>query len=206
MPNPRPFLFDIGNVICAFDFDPMIARLKERSTDAGADPISRFIETKESYESGNSSDDAFIAHVTEAIGFLGDHEEFVSIWTEIFSENQPMTAAIETLAAAGHPLYLLSNTNGLHVEYLLKTFPVFEHFSGGVYSHEAKAIKPLDQIYEIAFERYSLNPEETYYVDDLPRNIEAGNRFGLISHQYHMREHDAFITWLAENGIATPAR
>lgn len=204
MSTPRPFLFDIGNVICAFDFAPMIARLKERSTDAGADPISRFIETKESYESGESGDDEFIEHVTRSIGFLGDRDEFVSIWTEIFSENAPMTAAIETLAAAGHPLYLLSNTNGLHVEYLLKTFPVFEHFSGGVYSHEAKAIKPLDQIFEIAFERFSLDPKQTYYVDDLPKNIEAGDRFGLISHQYHISKHEDFLSWLADRGLATP--
>ncbi len=202
MPGPRPFLFDIGNVICTVDFEPVLARLTARGTAGEGRALDLFAEAKDVYESGGASDEEFVAQVIETIGFEGDRAEFASLWTGIFTENEPMAELVEALAGAGHPLYLLSNTNALHVDYLLRAFPAFRHFSGAVYSHEVGAIKPDEQIYRAAFDRYSLRPAETFYIDDLPDNIEAGERLGLASHRYDIADHGALLAWLRGHGVA----
>ena len=202
MPTQRPFLFDIGNVLCTFDYEPMLGALRAQSTELGADPLRRFAETKDLYETGKWGDDEFITHVSDAIGFRLDRDEFVRIWTSVFKENAPMTRVVRGLHAAGHPLFLLSNTNGLHLRYLVDTLPVFELFAGGVYSHEAGSIKPEPLIYEAAISRFSIDPEEAFYIDDLPANISTGERLGLISHRYDVANHDAFERWLESHGVA----
>lgn len=193
---PRAFLFDIGNVLCSFDFSPMLTTMRARSQNLAADPFDQFAAVKDAFESGGSTDEEFVAAVCSEIQFDGTHREFIELWNNIFTENPPMTAVVESLAAAGHPLYLLSNTNGLHLDHLRAEFPVFEHFDGGIYSHLANSIKPEEKIYHAAFETYQLDPADTLYIDDLPANIETGNRLGLISHQYDLNDHDAFLDWL----------
>lgn len=193
---PRAFLFDIGNVLCGFDFGPMLATMRARSQNLAADPFDQFSAVKDAFESGGSTDEEFVAAVCDEIRFDGEHGEFIELWNDIFTENAPMTKVVESLAAAGHPLYLLSNTNGLHLDHLRAEFPVFKHFDGGIYSHLAKSIKPEEKIYQTAFETYQLNPAETLYIDDLSANIETGKRLGLISHQYDLNDHDTFLEWL----------
>ncbi len=200
-PSLRPFLIDIGNVLCTFDFDAMIRRLDSQSSGSPLAVVTQFDELKDHYESGAWDDEKFIEHVTTSVGFGGTRGEFVAIWTEIFAQNEPMAQTVEALGAAGHPLYLLSNTNELHLEYLVATFPVFSHFAGGIYSHRVGSIKPQRRIYEIAFERFGLTPEETLYIDDLAQNIATGKELGLISHQYAPDKHGSLLRWLAENGV-----
>ena len=198
---PQPFLIDIGNVLCTFDFDAMIRRLDAQSSGSPDTVVSEFDELKDHYESGAWDDEKFIEHVTTSVGFEGTRDDFVATWTEIFTQNEPMAETVEALHTAGHPLYLLSNTNELHLRYLLATFPVFSHFADGVYSHRAGSIKPQRRIYEIAFERFGLAPGETLYIDDLPQNIATGKELGLISHQYDPDSHSSLLQWLTENGV-----
>lgn len=200
-PRPKAFLFDIGNVLCTFDFAPMLDTLRRRSERLGADPFARFAETKDLYETGEWSDREFVDHVTGAIGFLGDRAEFEALWNNVFEENTAMTGAVAELAERGFPLYLLSNTNGLHLEYLQANFPVFAHFDGGVFSHRAGSIKPDERIYRVAIETYSLDPASTAYIDDLAPNVATGQRLGLWSHRYSAGDHASFERWLSDAGI-----
>ena len=195
------FLFDIGNVIMHFDFAPAIAHYVNNSTNDITDPLSEVADIKDRLEGGEMGSEEFVTHAIDTFGYRGTREEFIKAWNEIFSENAPMVAAIEAIAKAGHPLYLLSNTNGLHMDFLL-TFDVFKHFKGGIYSHEAKCMKPADKIYEIAIEEFDLDPSKTIYIDDLPANAEAGTRLGFLTHQYDSAKHEEFLAFVNGYGIA----
>ncbi len=56
------------------------------------------------------------------------------------------------------PFFLLSNTSDLHMDYLLRVYPVFKLFSDGVYSYKAKCFKPDRRIYEIALGQFGVAP------------------------------------------------
>ena len=204
MPSPRSFLFDIGNVICSFDFTSMLSRLQAQGNRREPLPRAALNEIKNAYESGQSTDEEFISAATLETGFEGDQGEFIRIWCEIFTENEQMTGLIRTLAGQGHNLYLLSNTNRLHLDYLQRTYPAFGYFSGGIYSHEVGIMKPDESIYRAALEHFSLNAQETLYIDDLPENINTGKQLKLKCHQYLSHSHHGLIAWLCAEGISMP--
>lgn len=185
------YLFDIGNVILRFDFNVAVEKLRAFGI-THHEPLSHISEIKNRYEAGEMDDEEFVELAISELGFTGTPEEFEPIWQEIFTENAPMVASIHELSKRDQPLYLLSNTNGLHMVHILRDYPVFAAFSGGIYSHEAKSMKPDPPMYEQAIERFKLIPEETLYIDDLPANITTGKALGFQSHQYDLDDHSAF--------------
>jgi putative hydrolase of the HAD superfamily len=184
------FLFDIGNVLVSFDFSIATKRLADRSPLPLEQIMNAIAPMKDPLESGRLSDEDFVAQSMAAIQFQGSAEDFSQIWCEIFALNEPMARLLAALPS-DIPAYLLSNTSGLHLRYLLGAFPILGRFQGGVYSHEARCMKPDDSIFHIATEQLALDPAQTFYIDDLTANIATGHRLGFVSHLYDLGNHEA---------------
>ncbi|MFT4547586.1 MAG: FMN phosphatase YigB (HAD superfamily) [Verrucomicrobiales bacterium] len=195
MSKINAYLFDIGNVILGFDFSIAVNKLRDFGI-THESPLAHISEIKERYEAGEMSDDEFVTLAIEQLGFEGSSEDFIPIWQEIFAQNDAMITSIQRIADQGHPLYLLSNTNGLHMQHILRDFPIFKAFAGGIYSHEAKSMKPDLPMYQQAIDRFDLKPEETLYIDDLAANIETGVSLGFQTHRYDHEDHSAFVSLL----------
>lgn len=197
----RALLFDIGNVLVHFDFTPAIRSLALRSRlpadqiGAGLAPL------KAAHEVGRLTDREFASQAAELIGFRGSAADFALAWSDIFTENPPMTAFVRRLAGR-HRLLLLSNTSALHKDWLFREFAVFSLFEAGVYSYETGTLKPGAGIYETAIARFGLDSSRTLYIDDLEENISAGARLGFVTQRYSAAQHDAFLgraeRWLQE--------
>lgn len=186
----RALLFDIGNVLLRFDFSTAARRFAELSAVSADEVLTRLAIFKSELESGRISDDEFVSHSTELIGFRGTRDQFAEIWGNIFTENEPMTGLVQRLAGK-MPLYLFSNTNGLHKTWFMSRFGVFSHFDGGVFSHEIRHMKPDEGFYRTAIEQFRLDPAQTFYIDDLAENIATGERLGFVTHRYDFRDHAA---------------
>ena len=193
-------LFDIGNVLVTFDFNRCAARLAEFS-ELGSQAIQDAIAPlKGPLESGQMPEGEFFERCIDALGFEGGHDRFCEIWSDIFTLNTPMAQTLATLPQK-FPAYLFSNTNDPHKRWLLAKFPIFKHFDGGLYSHEAGCMKPDEKFYHMAIERFQLDPAATFYVDDLEPNIATGRRLGFQCFQYdprqHLPLHEALHSWAA---------
>jgi glucose-1-phosphatase len=188
---PAALLFDIGNVIVTFDFTLAAQRFAERSALSAEAIMAAIAPFKDPLESGQLSDADFIQQSITALGFRGNEAEFSHIWCDIFALNEPMARSLAELPAEV-PAFLLSNTNGLHIRYLFEHFPIFQRFAGGVYSHEARSMKPEAAIFDQATQQLGLDPATTLYIDDLAPNIAAGLSLGFISHLYDRHQHSAF--------------
>ena len=186
----RAFLFDIGNVLVRFDFSRAVrdvAALSDFAGDAAA--LRRMDAVKLAYEDGQMSRADFLRETFAILGYRGTEAQFIAAWQGIFSENEPMLALVRRLHGS-FPLFLLSNTNDMHVEGLFRDFDVFRHFTGATYSHEAKASKPHRAIYEIACRTHGLDPRTTFFIDDLAANIATARELHFQTHHYHHERHD----------------
>lgn len=192
------YLFDIGKVIIHFDFGRTVAAVADRCS---AGPPSALLEMVTDLtiqlELGELTPDDFVSSACQRVGFTGDPAEFRAAFEDVFELNQPMVEFIEKQYAAGIPLYLLSNTNGIHVPFFTWRYPVFSLFSAAIYSHEVGCMKPDRKIYEIAIERLSLSPGETVYIDDMAENCAAGRESGLQAICYDRENHAAFLESVA---------
>ena len=199
-PPVRAFLFDIGNVLLKFDFTICLKALAAQS-DLG-DPLvtfARFDQVKAAYEDGQINRTAFLRAVFDVLRFRGTEAEFIAAWENIFDPNEPMFALAGQLRAR-FPLYLLSNTNDIHRAYFFRRYPVFRHFTAGIYSDTVRASKPNRAIYEIACRDLALEPASTFFIDDLLPNIETARALGFQTHHYHHDRHGELLTALAEAG------
>lgn len=191
-------LCDIGNVIVSFDFSIASRQLAAQSDCPEEKLLDQLHHLKIPFEDGQIDDQTFVSSAMEAIGFHGSAAAFVDIWCRIFAANDAMTTTLTQLALR-HPLHLLSNTSGLHKDYLFAQYPVFNLFQSGVYSYSAKASKPGRQIFEIAIEQLDLDPAQTFYIDDLLPNIETAQALGFTTHLYDLTRHHeleaALATW-----------
>ena len=194
MKNPTTaFLFDIGNVIIRFDFRLAIGRVADRCTLAPEHILPNLQPLTDQLDMGQLGVLEFVEAAAEVTGFSGTPEEFIAAFEDIFELNQPIADLIEKLSEAKTPLFLLSNTNAIHVPFFTKKFPVFAKFDGAIYSYESGCMKPAPKIFEIAIKKLGLEAGTTIYIDDLPANCEAGKKAGFQTFCYDFRNHDALL-------------
>jgi putative hydrolase of the HAD superfamily len=198
------FVSDVGKVLIDFDFAPAARRLAEKCPHPAETVLTLFDSIKGPYEDGRIDDEEFVREGIRLTGFTGTAKEFITIWCEIFTENLPMRQSLAAIAGKV-PMYLLSNTSGLHKDYFWRTYGIFEPFADGVYSHEAKCSKPGEEIFRHTIERFDLDPARTFYVDDLLPNIETAARLGFRTFHYSFAKHPEFeaalTEWRTEQGI-----
>ncbi|MFN0076091.1 MAG: HAD family hydrolase [Prosthecobacter sp.] len=203
MPQPV-ILSDVGKVLIDFDFSIAARRLAEQCDHPAETVLTLFDEIKGPYEDGRMDDAAFVREAMAVTGFRGTAAEFAAIWCEIFAQNELMHDTLGALAGKLR-MYLLSNTNGLHKNYFLSEFPIFQHFQGGVYSHEAGHAKPGEEIFHHTIAQLDLDPARTFYIDDLLPNIEIASRLGFRTFHYSFVKHPQLQAeldeWLAMQGI-----
>ncbi|SFD32868.1 putative hydrolase of the HAD superfamily [Chitinophaga sp. CF118] len=85
-----------------------------------------------------------------------------------------------------YSLYLLSNTNAIHLEAFNNILQqsrgipsLAEFFDKTYYSHLIGLRKPEKEAYQLVLEENGLNPSETLFIDDTLPNIEGAKLVGL---------------------------
>ena len=87
-------------------------------------------------------------------------------------------ALLHELRVQGHRLCFLSNMPGPYAEHLLRHKPFFGVFEDGIFSAHVQQIKPDAAIYALAVERFGLQGQPTWFIDDVQRNIDAAYAHG----------------------------
>ncbi len=192
------FLFDIGKVLLDFDFETSLRKFLPSTHPDPAAALETLLARKDEFEAGQISTEDYTRWALETLDSDASTEVFHHAWRNIFTPNQPMWETAHKLHAAGHRLILFSNINGIHSPWIFENFPEFSLFHGAVLSYEVGAIKPQPEIYQHAIDKYSLVPENTLYIDDLPANIATGQQLGFQTHLYDLHNHQAFEHWLSQ--------
>jgi putative hydrolase of the HAD superfamily len=194
------FIFDIGNVLLPFDFAAALQRLGRNSDVASL--AKAMAPVTHAYEAGGMGRPVFLEKMREILRYQVAEAEFIAAWEDIFTENAAMTLLVGALHSR-YPLFLLSNTNDLHMDYVRRKYPVFGHFKDGVYSYSAKCFKPERQIYEIALEQFGVEACKTAFIDDLQPNLDTALELGFQAIRYDFNRHEDLVKKLSAMGVAT---
>ena len=77
--------------------------------------------------------------------------------------------------------FVLSNWSWETFEGMEKEYPFLTKFDGLIISGKEKLVKPNQDIYKLAIDRFKLIPKETVFIDDKKENIEAANNLGFLT-------------------------
>jgi putative hydrolase of the HAD superfamily len=186
------FVFDLGNVIVPFDHSTIAKRLIGYSKNQqlySAEDIHKFFykveELEHQYEEGRISTEEFINRVIDRFELDISSEEFKSIFNDIFFEiDLRMDKLIRTIKARGYPLILLSNTNEMHFEYILRKYPLLRLFDEYILSYKEGVRKPNEMIYRALLKKAKCRPDEIFYTDDILDYVKAAQRLNISAFQF----------------------
>lgn len=116
---------------------------------------------------------------------------------------------IQECKQAGHSVYILSNWDPYSCALLKIRWPnFFALFDGIVISGEIGLIKPDPGIYQYLLQKYQLDPDDCFFIDDQEENVIAAQKEGITTYKFSKRwglfgSSDAFMatrnalkTWL----------
>ena len=96
-------------------------------------------------------------------------------------------------------LYALTNWSAETFPWALNSFEFLHWFEGIVVSGIEKMKKPQPEFYQILFDRYNVNPNNSLFIDDNVKNIETAKTIGLTT--IHFQSPAQLHTELNQLGI-----
>lgn len=181
-------MFDLGGVIMDIDRDRCVRAFENmgmKDADSFFDAYRQrgpFLQL----EAGQLTPDEFRAEIRSLMDRPVTDEEIDSALCEfLIGIPDRRLKLLAELRAAGHRMWLLSNTNPIMWHrFILPEFTrlggdIGTYFDGVLPSFEAGVCKPDSAIYRMAMHKFGIEPAHTTFYDDGPANVEAARALGI---------------------------
>ena len=191
-PNIKNIIFDLGGVL--IDWNPDKVYLDVFKNDL--EKMAHFYDTictqewNENQDAGYPMDKA----TEERIALFPEYEEeirmFYGRWDDMLGDQIQGTVDILKQLTDDPNFKVVALTNWSHETFpkAIAKFEFLQWFEGILVSGEEKTRKPFAEIYELTLSRFNLKAEESIFIDDNLRNIEAACDLGIHSIQFHSPE------------------
>lgn len=182
----KAMIFDLGNVIISFSHEKMYSQIAEVCELSIEDIQELFIQDRIGlqFECGRISTEEILSLLSEKAKKKLDLTTLIKASSDIFSYRPEMVHLLKKLKGQGYPLLLLSNTNEVHYQFLKSHFDFFPLFDHLILSFKVEAVKPELKIFEHTLEKASCQPEECYYIDDIPEYVQVAEELGIKGHVF----------------------
>jgi glucose-1-phosphatase len=192
--------FDLGNVLVKVDHMEFCRRLAVL-THVTAEQVFDYVfnsALEPGYDTGMMTSQEFHRQITAQFKVVLEFERFARWWNSLFSPMPEMEEVVSRLAR-DYPLFLLSNTNALHFEYIQENYPVLKYFSDFILSYKVGSRKPEKSIYEYLLQQAGMPPEHILFIDDKMPFVAAAQEHGIRAWQFTSGE--ALQQQLREQGL-----
>lgn len=121
----------------------------------------------------------------ERIALFPQYEDWIRMyygrWEEMLGESIQGTVDLlkQCVDSPALKVVALTNWSAETFPIALKKFDFLQWFEGIVVSGEEMNRKPFPDIYQTTLKRFDLKPEQSLFIDDNKRNIEAAKALGI---------------------------
>lgn len=187
----KAVIFDFGNVIINIDVPRTFEAFSQISGKSPQKIKALFeqFDVFRRYELGFYKDDEFRESIRQIIGFPFNDKEIDEAWNALLLDVPPSRIELIKLLSINYELFLLSNTNSIHINFCDQLFfrqfgikNVKSLFKKAFYSFELGLYKPDPKIYQYVLNDIGFNKKEVLFLDDNQQNIEAAKAVGIPSH------------------------
>jgi len=177
----KNIVFDLGNVLLSFV--PSEYLIKKNYPDNIRNTILRDIFQSTEWKMLDNGD-ITVPEAIESIAAKSSlkREEIDYVFnfrSDIMFPLDDNARLLPELRKQGYKLYYLSNFPLDIFEEIKNDFYFFRHFDGGIISAEVRISKPDIRFYEYLIGKYSLNPSESLFIDDIEENVRAAGKAGM---------------------------
>ncbi len=180
----KNIVFDFGGVLLDLDYELTFAELSEVTgvNMTFEDIPAHIFKVMLGYEKGEINTETFLWHLQkESTKLTPQPDKLIKAWNAMLLGWNERRFQFLTDLKKNYNLYLLSNTNELHIEWVLRDLKknhgisdfATRFFDQVFYSHKMKMRKPEDAIYDSLIAETGIDPKKTLFIDDNISNVEA---------------------------------
>jgi 2-haloacid dehalogenase len=178
----KAIIFDLGGVL--IDWNPAYLFDKLLPDEAKRKQFFEEICTtawNEEQDAGRSLQEATQMLVDQHPEWQEYIEAYYGRWEEMLAGPIQGTVVIfrELKERNQYPIYALTNWSAELFPVALRKFDFLHWFDGRVVSGEEKSRKPYPEFYKLTLNRFNLKAQETLFIDDNLRNVEAAEALGI---------------------------
>ena len=186
----KNIVFDLGGVIMTLDPAEALRRFKA----LGLSDAERYLDSYTqsgifgNLEEGKITAEDFRSKLSSLTGHELTFDECRHAWLGYRKDvPQRNLDLLKELRAKGYRLILLSNTNPFMMDWALssefdgKGSSLNDYFDALYLSYRLGIMKPAPDFFRQVLDNENILPEETLFVDDSPRNVEAAGKLGFIT-------------------------
>jgi len=176
-------IFDLGGVL--IDWNPEYVFLDVFKGDR--EKMQWFFDNICTNEWNESQDAGYpMAKATEErVALFPEYEDLIRMfydrWVDMLGDAIHETVEILDELKKTNKFKIVALTNWSHETFpmALERFEFLQWFEGIVVSGEEKTRKPFKEIYVITLNRFDITPQNSIFIDDNLRNIEAANQLDI---------------------------
>ncbi len=188
MPDIDAVILDLGGVILNIDYlltrkafeELGIKDFDSMYSQAEADKLFQKL------EKGTITSPMFFDDLRTCVGLNIADDEITTAWNAMLLDFRETTLGYLENLSKKYRLFLLSNTNSIHLEEFQKIYRKkvraqdFEsYFETAYYSFAIGMRKPDLEIYQFVLRENELDPEKTIFIDDSKQNVGAAVAAGM---------------------------
>ncbi len=176
----KNIIFDFGDIFINLDKQAPIKAF----TDLGLTLRPEIESINNKYEVGAISSKEFVASYKEWLPNCSE-QQIIDAWNSIlldFPESR-LNFLKDLARNTNYKLFLLSNTNDLHIDWIKSHVSFYEDFKNQFdvfyLSQEIGYRKPNNDIYEFVLNENNIAAHETLFIDDTTPNTITANQLGI---------------------------
>lgn len=186
----KNIVFDLGGVIMTLDPAEALRRFKALGLSDAELYLDAYTQSGifGNLEEGKITAEDFRSKLSSLTGHELAFDECKHAWLGYRKDvPQRNLDLLKELRAKGYRLILLSNTNPFMMDWALssefdgKGSSLNDYFDALYLSYRLGIMKPAPDFFRQVLDNENILPEETLFVDDGPRNVEAAGKLGFIT-------------------------
>lgn len=191
----KNILFDLGGVLFNIDYAKTVKEFELQTHRTMEFSQENELKVIADYEKGLITTDTFRKNLCISFGLENEMKtsEFDKAWNAMLHDTYDFAVpTLNYIKAAGYRLALLSNINELHYTAIKEeTSELFSLFEKVFLSYSIGKRKPDEETFRYVLEQCDWNPQETLYIDDAHRHIDAAKQCGMAV--YHWKQGEKTI-------------
>lgn len=197
----KNIIFDIGNVLAAFDWEGNLEKFgfSKEEYEAIADAVYRSSDWNEMDRGVMTTEEVIRRFCAKIPQYEADVRRVIGAYSGTIRQYPYTKKLIRTLKEKGYHVYYLSNYGEYAVQETKKELDFTELMDGGLFSYEVKMVKPNRWLFAELMRRYDLKAEECAFFDDNPKNAQAASEIGMTGITF--RGYEDAICQLEKYGV-----
>tara|TARA_B110000438_G_scaffold284636_1_gene313888 strand:- start:2471 stop:3091 length:621 start_codon:yes stop_codon:yes gene_type:complete len=196
MKNIKHIIFDLGNVILNIEYQKTINEFNKIGIKDASVFYSQSIQQEifNLLETGKISEFDFLIEVNKLCP-KASHKQILSAWNALILDLPQKRISLINNLKSSFSIYLLSNTNVIHINEIKKKIGVKKYnsfynlFNKVYYSHEIGLRKPNPEAFNIILNENDLNVNEVLFIDDSIQHIKTAKKLGIKT--YHLTKDES---------------